>query len=229
MLKGEVDPLDQMLVEAMRLLFPEAYALARDRPLVAQSADARPILRKVLIHDEDLEAGCKLLDALTRRDEAHKPVFDLRYHGRYFSYAVAPDDIPDAMMDDLLLIAGAEDPEPVRTAMVALAESKPRVLLERLSHITSGLSRTQAGNLARGIAALGPVLSSGGSYQANPYAEKAGTVIATIADAAFGSLEIMQAAMRDAQPAPFALVLYEELGRYHLRKRTTEPSAFAAG
>lgn len=223
MLKGEVDPLDQMLVEAMRLLFPEIYALARDRPLVAQiSADARPIIRQTMPRDEDLEAGCKLLDALTLRDEAHKRVFDLRYHDRYFSYAVAPDDISDTMMDDLLLVADADDPEPVRTAMMALAETKPRVLLERLPRMMRGLGLRQAETLARAVAAIGPVLSGGGSYQASPYAEQAGTVIAAIANAVFGSFDSVQAAVCDAQPMPFALVLYGQLARHCLTERDTD-------
>jgi predicted KAP-like P-loop ATPase len=102
-LKGEVDPFDQMIVEAMRILFPTLYSHVRDHLDFGamKFPEMSPAEREVA------EALIKVLMRWER--ESAKPVSDPRYHARYFSYAVATDDVSDVEMESLIDLSNKED------------------------------------------------------------------------------------------------------------------------
>jgi hypothetical protein len=124
MLAGEVDPVQQMIIEGLRLLYPELYAILRDRTGAALDAgDSGSLYTQVLMAmpgNED--AGRVILDALLdpRRPTIHSPFFHRRYWQRYFEYAVRPDGIRNA--DLALLKARFDEPAVLAAECVRLVE-----------------------------------------------------------------------------------------------------------
>jgi hypothetical protein len=138
MLKDEVDPLQQMVVEGIRVLFPELYAHIRDRDVtltredwLSMSPDALEAHAQQAMNqssEQEKRAATILLRFLFRSPEVRQPAADPRYFRRLFSYALATDEITDAEMASLL--SYAETGEDRLTALVQkLAERNPDELL----------------------------------------------------------------------------------------------------
>jgi hypothetical protein len=97
MLAGEVDPVQQMIIEGLRLLYPELYAMLRDRTgAVLASGDSEPLhaAAKAAVPGSDIAVKA-ILDALLAPADAatDSPFFHPRYWQRYFEYAVRLDSI----------------------------------------------------------------------------------------------------------------------------------------
>lgn len=97
MLAGEVDPAQQMIIEGLRLLYPELYAILRDRTGAAlDSGDTAELYGAAITAAPKNETAVRsILDALLDPERApvDSPFFHLRYWQRYFEYAVRPGSI----------------------------------------------------------------------------------------------------------------------------------------
>lgn len=212
MLRGEVDPFDQMIVEATRVLFPQLYKYLRD------NVDFIVNPPRDLPANEELVAG-PLIKVLTRYNrDTSKIISDPRYHGRYFSYAVAPDDISDADLELLLKISGDGDDTNLEPKLRELAKDRLASLTERLSSRGEGLDVDRAYRLATTLARLGDVLPTDQALHEQPRAVDLAGLIAHLANhlldiQAFRSTFVAPDVLRSAVPLPFALLIFNELGR----------------
>jgi hypothetical protein len=122
MLAGEVDAVQQMIIEGLRLLYPELYAILRDRTGAAlEAGNSGPLFTQVLsAMPGNEDAGRAILDALLdpNRPATDSPFFHRRYWQRYFEYAVRPDGIRNS--DLIQLMARFEEPAPLAAECVRL-------------------------------------------------------------------------------------------------------------
>jgi len=90
LLKGEVDPFVQMLVEAARILFPELYVVLGRLDTYEEAAFSDNIAEAIKAEKPDAtepeQAAClNLVNALFRwENRSRQPISDRRYHERYF-------------------------------------------------------------------------------------------------------------------------------------------------
>lgn len=149
-----------MLVEALRVLYPETFALVRKQPglfidpaanwgtlqpspskvkerleqaFKEQHPNAINILRDLF---PDLRAGLNtVLVYRSSEDNRPKGVFRARYFPRYFQYAIPSDDVPDAQVDDFLRLV-VESPEKADTFLSSIApERRAFKFLERVRDV----------------------------------------------------------------------------------------------
>lgn len=129
-LRGETDPVDVLLVEALRVLYPQTFELVRGQPdlFLNPATTGRPLPQK----EEQVKAR---LEELLREhgphavgivrelfpdvntvltgmqlgragdDERKQGVFRARYFPRYFQYAIPGDDVSDAQIDAFMAAA----------------------------------------------------------------------------------------------------------------------------
>lgn len=179
MLKGEVNTLDQILVEGMRVLFPEIYGFVRDnsprfvvedtpsgslryRPLEPsrRAPDAeglRNITAKVMPNADDVEqvAGANLLQRLFGDPRRPGSISNARYFDRYFSYTINPDDITDAELQELLRLCGGEKYQEAGALLSELTLRNVTVLIGRLRAFAGRLRRELTERVARTLARNG--------------------------------------------------------------------------
>jgi hypothetical protein len=134
-LKGEVHPVDQMLIEGIRVFYPKLYMTIRDNPEYFLKADrdsgrddsfrrrAAELIDSALegigITDKEMVRR-RLLEVLFPRlkNTVYGSDWDERWHReqricsteyfqRYFSYGVPAGDVPDLKVNQLLEIAGS--------------------------------------------------------------------------------------------------------------------------
>jgi hypothetical protein len=136
-LKGEVHPVDHMLLEGIRIFYPKLYVTIRDNPeyflkadgggghddsfrkraseLIDSALQGMGIIDKALVRQRLLEVLFPRL-----KNTVYMPDWDERWHReqricstdyfqRYFSYGVPPGDVPDLKVNELLEIAGSSD------------------------------------------------------------------------------------------------------------------------
>ena len=145
MLAGEVDPFNLMVVEAMRILFPDLYDWARNLDQSAGdpvsstglSAEAKKALSEEAmkaVSKEERPAVSGILTALMGRTERQiQAVFgNPRYHERYFSYAIPPDQLPDAPIEELLRLAETDAQDAINKATEDIIQTRPTDLFRRL-------------------------------------------------------------------------------------------------
>jgi hypothetical protein len=124
MLAGEVDPVQQMIIEGLRLLYPESYAVLRDRTGAAlEAGNSGPLFTEVIMTMPGNEAaGRVILEALLNPDRPaiDSPFFHRRYWQRYFEYAVRPDGISNA--DLARLKARFDEPAVLAAACARLVQ-----------------------------------------------------------------------------------------------------------
>lgn len=132
-LKGEVNVGDQMLIEGVRIFYPELYAFIRDHPSRFLKAPAegrnRPqqgaLLREAMgaaVSDVEIERLQRLIEHLFPRTSSsgyggdweeiwagEKRICASAYFRRYFTYAIPAGDMADAAIDDLIGAAQAQD------------------------------------------------------------------------------------------------------------------------
>lgn len=219
MLKGEVDPLNQMLVEALRILFPEAYEVIRHRSDV-RVEDFKDVIGVKGLQEKEIEAVEEIGRVLLRFD-ARKPMSNARYHGRHFSYAVAPDDVADAEFERLLELAEGKDREAVNEAVLKLVQSKSVALIERVTSAVDNvrLSIGAANRLAMALCKVGGVLPS-------VHEASAATIIAKLASCHMlrrkkSNNFITPAILEQPTFLPFALEIFRALERKDLEDYLT--------
>lgn len=236
LLKGEVDPFDQLIVEAVRILHPELYSVlgGLDTFEGATPDSIMEVVRRrnPSLSVEEGDACAQIIAVLLRwKRTSAKTIADARYHGRYFSYAVAPDDVSDAELEHLLQVAGGKDQRIVDGVLAALAESRPSALVARLPSQVQFVDLVRANRLSLALAAAGSAFSGEGSFEENEIANKAATIIAELArlhipsrvlDQSGRDLEVYRVAesvLNCAVPTPFALRIYREMERRSLAER----------
>jgi len=136
-LKGEVHPVDHMLIEGIRIFYPKLYVTIRDNPEYFLKADQNSgrddsfrrragelidsALEGIGITDKEMVRR-RLLEVLfpRLRNTIYGPDWDERWHReqricsteyfqRYFNYGVPAGDVPDLKVNQLLEIAGSVD------------------------------------------------------------------------------------------------------------------------
>ena len=225
MLKGEVDPFDQMIIEAARVLFPELYtSLRRQQSFGYTAADEILVNIKSTcpdISDDDKNAAEGLVKTLLRWERASaKPISDPRYHSRYFSYAVTPEDISDGELSRLLELAGKREQDDVDNAVRTLARDRLAVLAERLQSpaLIESLDLSRADRLALALAQIGDLLPTGLPIIDQDLACTVGVAVAKLVShlmdlRKYNGRQVAASVIQHATPLPFAVVIYRELGR----------------
>jgi hypothetical protein len=187
MLKGETNPADLLLVEALRAFFPEVYDIVRDNHAdfsgverdTPRRADGRPrsteLLKPVIeaMPKEHADAVKALLvDLFPRLSGAYgrstygsdwlvrwgheQRISSPQYCARYFTYAVPTDDVPDAVITELLHAAANRDEASVEACLTThLAGPRARRLIEKMRGIEATIDPSAAEVLAIVIAKLG--------------------------------------------------------------------------
>ena len=232
MLKGEVDAFDQMLVEAARILFPDLYAVLSQRQSfeLGASEDIIKTLESkhpTILPDES-QAAQRLVETLLRWERSSaKPISKSRYHGRYFTYAVAPDDISDAELNGLLELAGRGEQDAVDTSVRALARDRLTSLAERLLCRLEFLDLQSANTLVVALAQIGDLLPTEIPMDDQEMASSVGALITKLASLwmplrAQSQNFVAPTVIERAMPLPFALVIYRELGRVRQEESKTQ-------
>jgi hypothetical protein len=158
MLKGEVDPLNQMIVEAARVLFPNLYAVLRSSPNLWKNG-IENVVKSLGVPPTEMEA-CRQLSTILLQGEFRttKPVTDPRYHDRYFSFAVALEDISDAEMGQLLGLAEGNEQLKLDEAIRTMAKTRLASLIERIEARSDTLAIDTSNCLAIALTRIGDLL-----------------------------------------------------------------------
>lgn len=238
MLKGEVDPLQQMVVEGLRILFPEIYEDLRDNSaFFTQSGfSEETVIQRVteklaMARAEDIRAAKELLLFLFERryQEPAQPIRDPRYFHRHFSYALLGDEIPDS--DILALIELAEaDYDTLVAKIEQLAARNAPQLLDLLRLKREQLSQAPALGLARGLAACGRTFATSAPVEQSALAHKFAELLAELVKSARWPSEFDRAGAAERhqlaaeildrlQPVPLKLVFMQELDRANIRNK----------
>lgn len=164
-LRGEVDPLQQMVVEGVRLLFPALYKFLRDNAHAVTTPRLPKELDKLLqvngLVDESETASSEdaavraLVSYLANTYRNGKPIAraisNPRYFNRYFEYSITPDEIPEREFDKLR-VALTKDAASVASVLVALAKINVDDLLVLLDAALPDVNVYERPLLARGMA-----------------------------------------------------------------------------
>lgn len=151
-LKGEVNAIDQILVEGMRIFYPKLYAMIRDNSALFlknignrndterrddREARIRRTLEDAGVSPNEIDSVLhhfveKLFPRLGRSEmggdwenewAAEKRVCSSGYFERYFSYGVPAQDIPDQSVDSLIEAAADADPAQLAQRLLAFGSS----------------------------------------------------------------------------------------------------------
>jgi len=186
MLKGEVDLVDLLLVEEIRVALPSLYQwVSRNKKLLTE-----PSLTLSGKSTEDVAAlddsvatltsaqavrGRKIVSELFPRAQAvwspfhvggveeealarAKRLSSSAYFDRYFAYAVPPDDVADAEIMRLVQLADSADPE-VNTVLHALTSGdNAQVVITKIRQRRAQIRSEAAERLIVALAAVGPNL-----------------------------------------------------------------------
>jgi hypothetical protein len=185
-LKGEVHPVDHMLIEGIRVFYPKLYVTIRDNPeyflkLDRDGRDERIRQRAIELIESALEgtgvmdAGMvkhRLLEVLFPRlkntvygsewDERwsrEQRVCSTDYFARYFSYGVPPGDVPDLKVSRVLEIAGLADDAGVDGSLTEIGASNGMSrLIPKLRLREDGVEPQAAARLALALCRNGSLL-----------------------------------------------------------------------
>lgn len=180
MLKGDANPFEQMLVEGLRVLFPELYVLVRDDvksfTILDDSRTIRGIESEKLAlyiknamkynSEDEINAGTNVIKTLFKQPKRSESIARPRYFDRYFTYAVTPGDISDSELHERVQLA--RDDEELSTLLLQLAGCQPERLIHALYALVFApksnlerLERQRGVVLARAIARIGSLFVAG--------------------------------------------------------------------
>lgn len=195
LLRGEVDPIDLMLIEGIRIFYPTLYEAIRDHRgsflrrsnprsglFESEPPNADDIWARSVAEDQR-EAAKHLVDVLFPRLQpggtggvVNQAIADPDYFDRYFTYAVTSRDVPDAAVLDFIrsLPSLTSDAAPEHLRALATADTG-RLLIPKLWRFSLGLSDDDLGKLAIGLSAAGDLFSDRASQflAATPFGEAA--------------------------------------------------------
>jgi predicted KAP-like P-loop ATPase len=188
LLKGEVNTMNLMLIEGIRVLYPALYAAIRDNPSLFLAGQERALHGMELAPnrlDEVVDAalpGCTPGDREAIRTRLLKPLFPRTgnaiyghewdaewaraqkicseaYFKRYFTYCVPDGDIADASIAELLDRLPTDD-DTVKRERLAQFERRRSMprLISTLRQRINGTDADRAAALARAIALSGDLM-----------------------------------------------------------------------
>lgn len=191
LLKDEVNTADLILIEALRVFYPQLYSAIRDRPGIALGKDRETFKCTDFVRNCDrslneveIEAAVWVLNSLFPRTKTTgygddwEPVWagakracSFRYFERYFSYAIRSSDVSDKGIEELLGVAEAEDQMATRTILESLLKPRNALrVIEKLREKSTALQPGASSALATSIAALSGALPTfdGMTYFSSP-------------------------------------------------------------
>jgi hypothetical protein len=237
-LKEEVDPLEQMVVEGLRVLFPEVYAHVRDnsgffiRPSrewefsFSEEELAEQVKSVVPMESKgDFEAATRLLQFLFRNTrKTSQPITDPRYFSRHFGYALLPAEIYDTEISSLLLYAEASNEEELTKLIEVLAQRNPVELVTLLRRQLRMMSEQQLVKVTHALIPCGYhfVTSETADNFTMMLAELIGRIHLASFDYVDGDSQRCQLAaeiVSQIEPLPLASVFMNALGRLDLQRK----------
>jgi hypothetical protein len=168
-LRGRVNPFDQMLIEALRIMFPDVYALMRDDVAsftslsdneTARSSERVVVAKNVMpgAVEEEITPANTLLSELFRAHQRPKSVRLIRYFDRYFTYAIVSDEISES--DLLENVLKAPDDDELLPMLEQLGRVDPVSLVRVLSDFRHKLNPKQVSIICRALARCGRLFVS---------------------------------------------------------------------
>lgn len=181
LVNGEVDVVDFMLIEGLRVFYPKLYRAIRDNPqlwLKYGDGGRQDRLNKIRLAVEastpkiDVEERESLTQGLLkylfpRVGDSHydgewdavwaqaKRVCSSEYFHRYFSYGVPPNDLSDRAVDELIASAPSLEKEQLGAALLELLRVNPAVLIKKLRQREKKVSEAEAIGLLLALAQNG--------------------------------------------------------------------------
>jgi hypothetical protein len=183
-LKGEVDPVDHLLIEGIRVFYPNLYATIRDNPKLFLE-DTRSDQEKTRRKNEVIDGALKhdgVDDAEAVKDGLIQPLFpraignmgygddwdniwaeekrirSADYFDRYFQYAVPPGDVADSAISELLAMAQAGSGSDVDRRVAEIGTSSMPALVKKLRRQVGRIPQEAVARLALGIARNGALI-----------------------------------------------------------------------
>jgi predicted KAP-like P-loop ATPase len=173
MLAGEVQTYDQILVEGLRILFPELYSFIRDngntftedvldplddsrfaaRRVTDLKRDLKELVKQVMVSADrsEHEAGEKIISEIFIGSNRGKRPSLSRYFDRYFSYSIAPDDISGQELEEILRLAEDDDETGLGTFITELADRSAPALLRAVRTFVGNQGRDVTERVARAV------------------------------------------------------------------------------
>ena len=183
LLVGEANLVDLLLIEALRAFFPEVYEVVRDNHsdfsgiesdrhgngnVGPRSAQLLQPLLEALPKEHADAVKALLTDLFPRLNTSHygsdwfsrwsreRRICAPEYCPRYFTYSVPHNDVPDAIIMEIINTADRGDSAAVETKLALfLAGSKTRRVIQKLRTFEATISPIGAEILASAIAKLG--------------------------------------------------------------------------
>jgi hypothetical protein len=198
LLKGEVSPFVQILVEGLRVLFPEVYAQLRDdvrsftvttgKLLSAvDTTKLENVLRGVIKDSTEVNASREVVEAIFE-PERPQSIGWRHYFDRSFTYALTADDISTRTMYEI--VRDAYDSAELSSYLWRLGERGPERMLAAIYALVPHLDQARRLFLARAIAHSGSMFiadqmqlfsQTSGDRDPNPLANEAVKLIGKLA------------------------------------------------
>jgi predicted KAP-like P-loop ATPase len=167
LLKGEVNPVDLMLIEGMRIFYPKLYEVVRNHPglflgLYINTEEAKKKINEVIkkgldgLNSDEIQSAEILLKGLFPRYNdvnqigygsiweekvgAEQRITSRQYFNRYFSYTVPDGDISDLEIDGFIERAKNE-------TILNITSETQRLISDRSSDLFILKLKRKAGNL----------------------------------------------------------------------------------
>ena len=161
MLKGMVNPFEQMIVEGLRVLFPELYAMLRDDIHLYSTPSASQALlnihqeklgeycRRVMVGSsaDDVAAGREAILTLFNDKARFKSIANRFLFNRYFMYAISEDELVDDDIESALERTASD--HDLAAALREKYEARPSRLIDAIYMLPFELSAdgTEVGKL----------------------------------------------------------------------------------
>jgi len=229
LLKGEVHPVDQMLLEGIRVFYPKLYTVIRDRPdmFLPDGSDRHYTEEAQAETLEMLAIGLKGLDPLEQKAATNilqvlfprlkrgyeGPDWDRRwaqeqricsewYFSRYFHYATSEGDVPDQAVAALIRDASTASEGDIETRLRDLAgNGKAAHLVQKLWWRGEALESQPAKTLALAMARNGTIF---------PKDEQLYSLAATFYQAAILVMKLVKRSLNNETRAALARQILRE-------------------
>ena len=219
MLKGEVEPYDQLIVEAVRILFPTLYQEFR------KGADYK-MFGDIRLPKNHEKAATDLINALSHTDrEKFKAFSNDLYRYKYFLYAVKKDDVSNLEIEEILTSCLDVDQENLNRLVRGLARHRLPALLNHLKSLTERYPEVrQTQGLAIALSLCGDLSQVDDPLNGQTIEKSLIDLISDFATyfpkrQAEENMVIPSQVLEVANPLPFALDLYRKIASISARKK----------
>lgn len=179
--KGEVNPVDFMLVEGLRVFYPRLYNSIRDNPSAflgtgrdGRAGEESPVRRLIeeatadlTLAERDQLAEGLLRHLFPRISNMHygsewestwaedRRICSQAYFRRYFSYGIPPNDVSDRLIDAFLAELQQLDAAEQDTSFAQLAAAAPDMFVRKLRQREKAIPEATAKALTMALARSG--------------------------------------------------------------------------